>query len=423
MTAFPTYRLGGLAALVVLGGLVAFAFGIPALAACTAPLAVFLAWGLLLDRQAPCHVNLAIDRDRAFEGETVALTLSVTKAAAWGRVLCDIHVPEALQPLDPPARFAFEPDRSGRATAVVEVACRTWGAHVVGPVRIRARHRFGVFLATGASGETVGLRVYPAASPLRVGVSAQKTQVYVGNQLSRQRAEGLEFADIRLYAAGDQVRRINWRVTARRHQPYVNVQNPERNADLILLVDSFGGLRTGAEGTMAAAGRAAAALAEMHLLRRRDRVGLIAYGGVLQWLAPGMGRSHLYRVLDALIDTKVVTSYARPDLDVLPPRILPPQALVVAVSPLTDPRMVRALLDIRGRGFDLAVVEVDPERYVETGTGSGAEVALRVWRLWREARRRDLLRASIPLVRWEPGTSLDGAVTTLNQLRRGRWAA
>ena len=423
MTAFPTYRLGGLAALVVLGGLVAFAFGIPALAACTAPLGVFLAWGLLLDRQAPCHVNLAIDRDRAFEGETVALTLSVTKAAAWGRVLCDIHVPEALQPLDPPARFAFEPDRSGRATAVVEVACRTWGAHVVGPVRIRARHRLGVFLATGASGETVGLRVYPAASPLRVGVSAQKTQVYVGNQLSRQRAEGLEFADIRLYAAGDQVRRINWRVTARRHQPYVNVQNPERNADLILLVDSFGGLRPGAEGTMAAAGRAAATLAEMHLLRRRDRVGLIAYGGVLQWLAPGMGRSHLYRVLDALIDTKVVTSYARPDLDVLPPRILPPQALVVAVSPLTDPRMVRALLDIRGRGFDLAVVEVDPERYVETGTGSGAEVALRVWRLWREARRRDLLRASIPLVRWEPGTSLDGAVTTLNQLRRGRWAA
>ena len=159
MTAYPTYRLGGLAALLVLGGLVAFAFGIPALAACTAPLAVFLAWGLLLDRQAPCHVNLAIDRDRAFEGETVALTLSVTKAAAWGRVLCDIHLPEALEPLDPPARFAFEPDRSGRATAVVEVACRTWGAHVVGPVRIRARHRFGVFLATGASGETVGLRV------------------------------------------------------------------------------------------------------------------------------------------------------------------------------------------------------------------------------------------------------------------------
>ncbi|EQD29136.1 hypothetical protein B1B_18757, partial [mine drainage metagenome] len=193
------------------------------------------------------------------------------------------------------------------------------------------------------------------------------------------------------------------------------VQNPERNADLIVMVDSFADLRTGARrGPMAATGRAAAALAEIHLLRRRDRVGLIAYGGVLQWLAPGMGSSHLYRVLDSLIECSVVASYARPALDVLPPRILPPQALVVAVSPLTDPRMVRALLDIRGRGFDLAVIEVDPERYVQLAGGPTAEVATRVWRLWRGARRMELLRAGVPVVRWEPGTSLDGAVTTLN---------
>ena len=423
MIAYPTYRLGGLAALLVLGGLAAFALGAPALAASTAPLALFLVWGLMLDRRTSCKVSLSVDRERAFEGETVTVTVSVAGAPVGARVLCDVHLPEALEPVDPPARFAFEPDHRGTAKGVMDVTCRTWGAHVVGPVTVRARQRFGAFLATGTSGEAVRLRVYPTASPLRVGVWAQKTQVYVGNQLSRQRAEGLEFADIRPYMPGDQVRRINWRVTARRHHPYVNVQNPERNADLIVMVDSFADLRTGSEGTMAATGRAAAALAEIHLLRRRDRVGLIAYGGVLQWLAPGMGSSHLYRVLDAIIECSVVASYARPALDVLPPRILPPQALVVAVSPLTDPRMVRALLDIRGRGFDLAVIEVDPEQYVRFAGGSGGDVTTRVWRLWRRARRMELLRAGVPVVRWEPGTSLDGAVTTLNQLRRGRWAA
>ncbi|MHB8556250.1 MAG: hypothetical protein ACYDCB_11480, partial [Candidatus Dormibacteria bacterium] len=159
MIAYPTYQLGGLATLLVLGGVAAFALGAPAVAASTAPLAIFLIWGLLVDRHAPCDVTLAIDRDRAFEGETVALTVSVTRATAWGRILCDINLPDALEVVEPPARFAFEPDRGGRAKAVMEVTCRTWGAHVVGPVTIRARHRFGLFLTAGSSGEAVPLRV------------------------------------------------------------------------------------------------------------------------------------------------------------------------------------------------------------------------------------------------------------------------
>jgi len=80
-------------------------------------------------------------------------------------------------------------------------------------------------------------------------------------------------------------------------------------------------------------------------------------------------------------------SYAFKDVDVLPPRTLPPHALVVALSPLLDERSMRALADLRGRGFDLAVVDVSPLPFVSLPPGSTDALAYRFWPLWREALR------------------------------------
>ena len=52
----------------------------------------------------------------------------------------------------------------------------------------------------------------------------------------------------------------------------------------------------------------------------------------------------------------------------IPARTLPPRALVIAVTPLLDERSVAALVDLRGRGHDLVVLEVSPEPFVEPGT-------------------------------------------------------
>ena len=87
----------------------------------------------------------------------------------------------------------------------------------------------------------------------------------------------------------------------------------------------------------------------------------------------------LYRIVDAVLDSRVVLNYAWRNLDVVPRRTLPAQALVLAVSPLLDERATDALLDLRARGFDLAVIEVSPLEYVGAGpapsdrsrTGSG----------------------------------------------------
>ena len=106
--------------------------------------------------------------------------------------------------------------------------------------------------------------------------------------------------------------------------------------------------------------RAANGIAD-HYLRRRDRVGLIAFGGSIRWLVPSMGLGQSYRIVDTLIGAQAAASFVWKGVDLIPPRSLPAKALVIALTPLVDVRTVEALLDLRGRGFDLAIIEVSPE--------------------------------------------------------------
>jgi uncharacterized protein (DUF58 family) len=132
--------------------------------------------------------------------------------------------------------------------------------------------------------------------------------------------------------------------------------------------------------------RAAASLVEAYLAER-DRVGLVGFGGFVRWLTLASGLTQRYRIVEPLLETEVFFSYAWKNIDVLPRRTLPPQALVIALTPLLDERSVNALLDVRSRGFDLVVVDVSPLPFAEAAREPRAQLAFRLWRLWREALR------------------------------------
>src|SRR5207302_766967 len=153
---------------------------------------------------------------------------------------------------------------------------------------------------------------------------------------------------------------LRLRASARRGSLWVTESSPERNADVILFLDTFAeARRVGGEGTFELGIRAAATLAARYLARR-DRVGIVGFGGVVSWLLPASGVAHLYRIVDAFVQTEITLNYAWKDIDVIPRGTLPAKALVLTVSPLLDERAQAALLDLRARGFDLAVVEVSP---------------------------------------------------------------
>ncbi len=131
-----------------------------------------------------------------------------------------------------------------------------------------------------------------------------------------------------------------------------------------------------------------------------------------------MGERQLYRLVDALIDTEVVLSYAWKGLEVIPSRTLPPKSLVVALSPLLDDRTVGALFDLRGRGYDLAVVELTPLAFVLPGRRETEKLAYRLWDMQREALRGRFLEMGVAVTTWRPGEPLDASLAPVSTFRR-----
>ena len=414
-----TARLVGTAWLVAVLLLAGLALGLPELVALAAPFAVALAVGLARSPTPLVAVSVTLSADRAVEGDRVTARVQVASPRPLERVELTLHLPPAVTAAGS-HRVAVRIGPGGSATAQLELTCRGWGAQRIGPVAVRARDRLGLVEHGGWAGGRVWLRVYPRPPRLHALLQPRRTLAHTGNQIARQRGDGIEFSDLRAFVPGDRVRRINWRVTARRGSPYVNLHHPERNTDVVLFLDSFRDARRDREGTLDLAVRAVFGLAAAHL-GRRDRVGLIGFGGVLRWLTPGTGLTQLYRVVDALLDTEVVLSYAWKDLDVLPRRMLPPRAMVVALTPLLDPRAIRAVSDLAARGHDLAIIEVDPTGFAPAPTDRVERLAHRLWHLMREARRTELGLAGVPIATWAAGEPLDPVLAQLLGARRRRW--
>ena len=412
-----TPKLVAYAVLTAIGLLAALVFSRPELAVLAAPFAVVLAVGLTVARPSDVRVALELDRERVLEDDEVALLVDVyARDAAW-RLELLVEIPWELELLEGANPTALRLDRGEERELRLKLRCRRWGAHTLGGVHVRTRDPAGLFTWEQAVESRATLQVYPRPEALRELVRPLETQVFGGNRVARQKGEGLEFADLRPFAAGDRIRLINWRASARRNELWVNELYAERNADVILFLDSFAEARREGVGTLDQAIRAAAALSERYLAQR-DRVGLVNFGGVLNWLRPGTGPRQLYRLVEALLNTEITLSYAWKQIDVLPRRTLPPKALILALTPLLDDRAVSALLDLRARGFDLVIIEVSPLPFAQAPPGESGGLAFRLWKLRRDARRLEYERAGAPVVVWKDGTPLTAILEGVSAFRR-----
>ena len=416
MTRTATPKLGAYAALAAVGLFSALALGRPELVALAAPFAAVVAVGLAVAEAPELRVALDLDRERALEGDRVTVDVELRSVRTVGRLAVYVAGPDGLEADGPNPRLVRIP-RGSEEAFELPFRCVRWGAYGVGEVLLEARDALGLLVYEQRLDRRRPLKVYPGGEVLRSLLRPLETQVFSGNQVARTRGEGIEFADVRPFVPGDRIRRVNWRATARRGAPWVNEAHPELNSDVVLFLDTFAEARRGARGTLDTAVRAAGSLAA-HYLREKDRVGLVSFGGVLNWLTVSSGLTQLYRVLDSLLDAEIFLSYAWKDIDIIPARTLPPRALVLALSPLLDERAVTALADLRGRGFDLVIVEVSPEPYVEAPRGEVEELARRLWRLRREALRARYVARGAPVVEWRDGVPLQAAIEEVRQFRR-----
>jgi ATPase family associated with various cellular activities (AAA) len=129
---------------------------------------------------------------------------------------------------------------------------------------------------------------------------------------------------------------------------------------------------------------------------------------------PAHGDRQFYQIAELLLQARY-DSWVTPDLDRIPRTALPPGTLVVALSPLLDPRGLAALTDLRRRGFPLIVVDTLRDEPPAGPRPAGAGLALRLWRVDRAATRSALRGLGVPVLRWDAGAELDSVLAPLRR--------
>jgi uncharacterized protein (DUF58 family) len=410
-------RLAGFAVVAALGLVGALALRRPELAIAAAPFAILLTVGFRIARDPGVELDFTVEAERTVEGVEIDAEVRIRASTGVDRVELLLQLPPGVQVVEGFPGHTFRLPAAEERVIPLRLRCTTWGLHEVGAFEVRARDllRFLVWESRYERMRTI--KAYPRPESLSRILAPVETQAFTGSEVSRVKGDGIEYADIRDFAPGDRVRAINWRASARRGNLVVNERHPERNTDVVLFVDSFTDVRGADRSTLDDAVRATATLATRYL-ERRDRVGLVSFGGVLRWLRPGMGDSQRYRLIETLLETGVAPTYTWRDVNVIPSRILPPKALVIALTPLVDRRISAALTNLRARGFDLVVVEVDPIPQTERGRSEVEQLAYRLWLLEREVLRARLEQLGIAVARWNDEVGLETALEGVRTYRR-----
>ena len=399
MTRTASPRLLGYASLSALGLVAALALRRPELAVVAAPFALFLAIGTRAVREPRVSVELELENERALEGTELGAVVTLETDRPIDRLELVLRLPRAVDVVAGSQAHALRLRAGERRELPVGLRCTRWGVFDLGRMDVRVRDALRLVTWEARFEHTQRLKAYPSPLTVQRLLAPLQTQALAGSEVARAKGEGVEYADIRDFVPGDRVRSINWRASARRQGLVVNERHPERNTDVVLFIDSFTDVRGHGRSVLEDAVRAAASLATRYL-ERRDRVGLVSFGGVLRWLQPGLGVTQRYRLIETMLETGIAPTYTWRDVNLIPARILPPASLVLALTPLSDHRFIVALEDLRARRFDVAVVEVDPVPLVEPGRSEAEKLAYRLWLLEREVLRARLVALGIGVATW-----------------------
>ena len=124
------------------------------------------------------------------------------------------------------------------------------------------------------------------------------TDLMAGDYASAFHGRGMEFHEVREYVPGDDVRGIDWNVTARMNQPFIKVFREERELTLMLMVDVSASLASGCGRSRREAAAELAAILAWLAIKSNDRVGLMLFSDHVElFVPPRKGRGHVWRLI------------------------------------------------------------------------------------------------------------------------------
>ena len=416
MTRYRSPRVVFYAALVGAGAVVSVALGRAEPLLIVAPLLLYLIGvGIAAKLRPTVAAEVAIERLKCVEGDELEFQVRITNGAGRLAVTFLVDANDSLDLIQPPPSVTMRPH--SQTTIRGRVRCKRWGVHAFGGGYIRARDQVSAFTYERHIEPRLDIRVYPRPETLRSMVNPKRLRPLLGTWVSRSSGTGLEYADIKEFTSGDQRRHINWKATARRRQLHVNLFHPERSSDAVILLDTYADVRGTGASSLDLAVRAAISIAA-ESVAIRDRVGFLAVGGNVEWLLSGTGFRQLYRIVDALMTTQIIYSYAWPNAKSIPRHVIPPGALVICLTSFADRRMSHVVQDMRTRGHDVVVVELPAQALLPPPSTEREALARKLWSMQCEVDRNRYRGNGIPITVWDPGRPLEIAINELQSFRR-----
>ncbi len=321
----------------------------------------------------------------------------------------DVAVDLTIEAVDGMRLETVEPAAGRKQT--VTVTADTWGRYpIVGRVKVLARG--GLILGTGTA-DAANVFVFPLAPPQSTAIPRTELLDRLGTHLTRHIGPGVEYADVRRYVPGDQLRTVNWPVSARRGSLHVTQRLTDRAADVVVLVDGYPQPPGPATEATDRVVRGAVQVVQS-ALRSGDRAGVVVLGDRHpRWLGADIGRRQFYRILDAVLT-------AGDDFETTPgtlaPRAaMPTGAIVIAFSTLLDTEFALALIDLRKRGHTVVAVDVlEGAPFEDERDG----LVARMWSLQRSFMYRDMRTIGVDVVSWRGDATLDQAMQLVPDHRR-----
>lgn len=196
-------------------------------------------------------------------------------------------------------------------------------------------------------------------------------EIFSGEYHSVFKGRGMEFSEVREYQIGDDIRSIDWNVTARFGHPYVKILEEERELTVMLLVDLSGSLMFGtSEKTKQQVAAELSAILALSALKNNDKVGLILFTDKIEkFIPPKKGKTHALRIIREVLsfnytDNLINDSFRKTDLKTALEyfnHAIKKRAIVFVISDFLDVGYEK-ILRIVGKKHDLIAVVIKDRR-------------------------------------------------------------
>ena len=192
--------------------------------------------------------------------------------------------------------------------------------------------------------------------------------IFAGQYHSAFKGRGMEFSEVREYQYGDDVRHIDWNVTARFHRPYVKVFEEERELTVMLLIDVSGSLNFGTSTQLKRdlVTEIAATLA-FSAIQNNDKIGVIFFSDRIEkYIPPKKGRKHILYIIRELLDFQPESQ--RTDIAMATAyltRIMKRRCTFFIISDFYDRKDFLLEMEIANRKHDVVAIQVYDQRAKE----------------------------------------------------------